>query len=141
MAVVVGGSSAIFSALAQDEGTAPDPQVPPREPPWMSNLTDQQKEELQNLMESMKSSGATPQETRDAINAKLQEWGIELPEVPAHEPPWMSQLTDEQKEELHNLIESLRSSGATPQETRDAINAKLQEWGIELPAPPENPRQ
>ena len=82
MAVVLGGSSTILSALAQDQGTAPDPQLPPREPPWTSQLTDEQKQEIQQLIESLKASGATPQEIRDAVNAKLQECGIELPAPP-----------------------------------------------------------
>jgi len=136
MALVVGGSSIIMSALAQDQGTPPSSQLPPREPPWMSQLTDEQKEEIQKLIESLRASQATPQEIRDAVNTKLQEWAIEVPEVSAREPPWMSQLTDEQKEQIQQLIESLRASEAAPQEIRDAINAKLQEWGIELPAPP-----
>ena len=115
-----------------------------REPPWMSQLTDEQKAELQQLRDSLKASGANPEETRDAVDAKLQEWGIEVPVQDGQqrpEPPWMSQLTDEQKVELQQLVESLRDSGATPQEIRDAVNAKLQEWSIELPAPPESSGQ
>jgi len=135
MAVVSAGSSIILPGLAQDQETAPDPQLPPREPPWMSQLTDNQKEQIRQLVESLRESGATPQEIRDAINVKLQEWGTEVPEVPARQPRWMSQLTDDQKEEIQQLIDSLKASGATPQEIRGAINAKLQEWGIELPAP------
>jgi DNA-binding transcriptional MerR regulator len=112
------------------------------EPEWMSQLTDEQKAELQQLVDSLRESGATPKETREAMKAKLQEWGIELPASPeTREPPWMSKLTDEQKVELQQLVESLRDSGATPQEIRDAVNAKLQEWGIQLPAPPESSGQ
>ena len=81
-ALVLAGSSIILSAIAQNQGTAPDPQPPSREPPWMSQLTDEQKVELQQLVESLRESGATPQEIRDAVNAKLQEWGIELPAPP-----------------------------------------------------------
>lgn len=115
-----------------------------REAPWMSQLTDEQKAELQQLQDSLKASGASPEETRDAIDAKLQEWGIEVPVRDGQqrpERPWTSQLTNEQKVELQQLVESLRDSGATPQEIRDAVNAKLQEWGIELPAPPESSGQ
>ena len=132
MAIVVGGSSMILSALAEDKGTAPNPQLLARESPWMSQLTDDQKEQIQALIQSLRESGAPRQEVGEAINAKLQEWGIELPASPqGQEPPWMSQLTEEQKAELQQLLDSLRESGATPEETRDAINAKLQEWGIE----------
>jgi len=140
VAVVLASSSIVISALADAQGTAPDPQLPPREPPWMSQLTDEQKGELQQLLDSLRDSGATPKEIRDAINAKLEEWGIEIPELSDKqrpEPPWMSQFTDEQKVELQQLLDSLRESGATPEETREAINAKLKEWGIELPAQPQ----
>ncbi len=133
MAIVLSGSSIILSALAQDGWTTPGPQPPAREPPWMSQLTDEQKQEIEQLTQSLKDAGATPEEIRDAVNAKLQEWGIEIPEMPAGEPPWMSQLTDEQKEELQQLIQSLTDSGATRDEIRDALNAKLQEWGIQVP--------
>jgi len=141
MAVVSAGSSIILPGLAQDQETAPDPQLPPREPPWMSQLTYNQKEQIRQLVDSLRESGATPQEIRDAINVELQEWGIEVPEVPARQPPWMSQLTDDQKEEIQQLIDSLRESGASQEEIRDAINAKLQDWSIEVPAPPESSGQ
>ena len=134
----------MLSAKAQDQGTAPDPQLPPRDPPWMSQLSDDQKTEIQNLTQSMRDSGSTQQEIMDAVNAKLQEWGIQLSERPTNStqrPPWMSQLTDEQKTQIQQLIESLRTSGATPQEIRDAVNAKLQEWGIQIPAPPQSSGQ
>jgi len=121
----------------------PEPNEQQRpEPRWMSQLTDEQKAELQQLLDSLRESGATQEETREAMNAKLQEWGIELPAPPeAREPPWMSQLTDEQKAELQQLVESLKGSGATPQEIMDAVNAKLQEWGIQLPTPPQSSGQ
>jgi hypothetical protein len=53
----------------------------------------------------------------------------------------MSQLSDDQKAQIQQLIESLRASGASQEEIRDAINAKLQEWGIQVPAPPESSGQ
>ena len=82
MGVVLTGSTIVFSALADDQGTTPDPQMPLREPPWMSQLTDDQKQEIQQLVDSLRGSGATPEEIRDAVNAKLQEWGIEIPAPP-----------------------------------------------------------
>ena len=127
----------ILSAMAQNQGNT-DLQLPPRDPPWMSQLTDDQKTEIQQLIQSMKDSGATPQEIGDAINAKLQKWGIQIPERPTdpgREPPWMSQLTDDQKAQIQRLVQSMRDSGASPQEIGDAVNAKLKEWGIQIPEP------
>jgi len=141
--VVLTSSTIILSALAADQGTAPDPQAPPRDPPWLTQLTDAQKQEIQQLMDSLRQSGATTQEARDAVDAKLQEWGIQLPELsggqptnstlPPHDPPWMSQLTDTQKAQIQQLVQSMKDSGATPQEIKDAVNAKLQGWGIQVP--------
>jgi len=135
VAVVLTGSSIIISAVAQDQGSTFGPQPPPRDPPWMSQLTDEQKAEIEQLMQSMRDSGATQEEIREAVDAKLQEWGIPLPADNGghHEPPWMSQLTGEQKTEIQQLTESMKDSGATPQEIRDAVCAKLQEWGIQPP--------
>jgi DNA-binding transcriptional MerR regulator len=110
----------------------------------MTQLTDAQKQEIQQMVQSMKDSGATQQEIRDAVNAKLQGWGIQVPQDNGgqpRQPPWMSQLTDQQKQEIKQLMDSLTQSGATPQEIRDAVNAKLQEWGIEVPAPPQSSGQ
>ena len=118
--------------------------LPPRDPPWMTQVTDAQKQEIQQMVQSMKDSGATQQEIRDAVNAKLQGWGIQVPQDNGgqpRQPPWMSQLTDQQKQEIKQLMDSLTQSGATPQEIRDAVNAKLQEWGIEVPAPPQSSGQ
>jgi DNA-binding transcriptional MerR regulator len=110
----------------------------------MSQLTDDQKEEIQQLVESLRESGASPKEIRDAVKATLEGWGIEVPEPVGRGQrlsPWMSQLTDEQKAQIQQLIQSMRDDGATPQEIRDAVNAKLQEWGIQLPPPPQSPGQ
>lgn len=41
-----------------------------------------------------------------------------------------SDLTDEQQAEIEALITSLNEQGATREEIRDAVNAKLDEWGI-----------
>ena len=79
-------------------------------------------------------------ETRLTQNYRNEEWGIEVPardDQQRPEPPWMSELTDDQKAELQQYAESLRESGATPQEIRDAVNAKLETWGIEITAPPQ----
>jgi hypothetical protein len=75
----------ILSAMAQNQGTNPQP--PPRDSPWMSQLTDDQKAQIEKLTQSLKDSGATQQQIRDAINAKLKEWGIELPAPPQRSGP------------------------------------------------------
>ena len=129
-----------MSTLAQDQGTNIETLQQPNEPPWMSQLTDEQKAELQQMLDSLRETGATHEETMIAISAKLEEWDIDIPEPNDQqrpEPPWMSELTDDQKAELQQYVESLRESGATPHEIRDAVNAKLEALGIEITAPPQ----
>jgi hypothetical protein len=53
----------------------------------------------------------------------------------------MSQLTDDQKAQIEQLMQSMKDSGASQEEIRDAVNAKMQEWGIQLPPPPQSPGQ
>jgi hypothetical protein len=48
----------------------------------------------------------------------------------------MSQLTDDQKEQIQQVTQSMKDPGVSKEEIKDAVNATLQEWGIELPAPP-----
>lgn len=45
-----------------------------------ANLTEEQRAEIQALVETKKEAGATREQIREAVGAKLQEWGIELPQ-------------------------------------------------------------
>ena len=49
-------------------------------------LTEEQRSEIQTLMETLREEGATPSEIRDAVNAKFTEWGVEMPERPMPPP-------------------------------------------------------
>jgi len=51
-------------------------------------------------------------------------------------PPFSDQLTEEQQEALHQLIQELRDSGATREEIREAVIQFLEEQGIEIQPPP-----
>jgi Spy/CpxP family protein refolding chaperone len=117
---------------------------------WLSDLTDEQRAELQTMREEFQSViqakldewgvqiepgwlanltdeqrtelQAMTQEFRDVVKAKLDEWGVELPEFKGPNG-WLSNLTDEQRAELQTMRE----------EFRDAVQAKLDEWGVETP--------
>jgi len=102
--------------------------------PWMRELTDEQRQEIRDLLEEFRESRATREEAKEAIDSKLTEWGIELPDKGMHKrPPWMPELTDEQKEEIKELVEDMKESGATKEEIKEAIGLKLGEWGVEIP--------
>jgi DNA-binding transcriptional regulator YhcF (GntR family) len=107
-------------------------------PQVLQNLSSEQKEELLSLIAEMRESGASREEISDAVHAKLAEWGIELPEgKPGRHGmlPWgvLQQLDEDQKAELKVLVDEMRESGASREEISDAVQAKLAEWGIELP--------
>ena len=50
---------------------------------------------------------------------------------------FMDQLTEGQREEIKELITSLNDEGATCQEIREAVKAKLEDFGVEIPTPDE----
>jgi hypothetical protein len=47
--------------------------------------------------------------------------------------PLFLELTEEQQLEINSLRENMSAEGSSPQEIRDAIAAKLQEFGIDFP--------
>ena len=77
-------------------------------PPWMNNLTEQQKQTLNQTVTTMKASGATRQQIMNAVNDLLKQWGINVPQNPRPPPqgpmnstsgtppppPWMANSTD-----------------------------------------------
>ena len=74
---------------------------------WLSDLTDEQRTELQTMREEFQS----------AVQAKLTEWGVQI------EQGWLANLTDAQRTELQTMR----------QEFQDAVKAKLDQWGVEAP--------
>ena len=78
VAVISGGT--LLTVFASDDGRKNFSQGPRQ--PWLAELTDEQKEELKQTIEDMKEAGATHEEIREAVVAKLDAWGIEVPENP-----------------------------------------------------------
>ncbi len=110
-----------------------------------ADLTEEQRTELETLVETLREAGSDRKAVREAVDAKLEEWGIERPEPPEDGGPGMhggpfADLTEEQRTELETLVETLRESGSDREAVREAVNNKLEEWGIELPEPPEGGR-
>jgi biotin operon repressor len=129
--------AAVDAKLKQWGIEVPD-EPEPRLPPWMSHLTEEQREEIRQLLESLRKSGVGPKEAREAIKAKLSGWGIKVSAIDGRRrhPLWINLLTEEQREEIRRLLESLRGSGASREESRSALDEKLKEWGIEIPTVP-----
>jgi len=128
--------------LAQ-QGRPFDP-GPPRDGIW-SQLTEEQRQEILSTLSSLHESEASREEVIETIEALFDSYDVELPEgwLPRflrhlhHRQVWhsiMDQLTDEQKQELHELIRDQRQAGATREEIHQSVRALLESYGIELPA-------
>jgi hypothetical protein len=109
----------------------------PCKAPFYSDLTDEQKEEIKTIVEELREAGARREKIKAAVDSKLTEWGIEVPESKGPRlPPWISNLTDEQKEEIKTIVEELKEAGANRKEIRETVKKKLEEWNIELSEKP-----
>jgi alkylhydroperoxidase/carboxymuconolactone decarboxylase family protein YurZ len=103
---------------------------------WGSNLTDEQKAELQELVQSMREADNSREKIKTAVDALFEEWGIEKPEGRMgkggrgdREPL----LSDEQKAELKVTVQGLKDNGASREEIKAAVDALFETWGIEKP--------
>ena len=101
-------------------------------------LDETQRAELKELVDGLRESDATREEIREAVDAKLDEWGVERPERPER-PEGQDRegrhpaLSEDQRMELEDLVDGLRESDATREEIREAVDAKLDEWGVDRP--------
>ena len=110
---------------------------------FWADLTEDQKQTLQQKIEEMRSSGATREEIHEAVVELLQSWGIEPPERPGESPRGkrfgkgkdgiFSQLTEDQKKELREKMGELREQNASPEEVQNGIKELFESWGIEAP--------
>ncbi len=103
----------------------------------VSQLTDEQKEQLKGQIEALRAGDASKEEIREAVKATLEGFGVELPDPGEH---MVSRLGDvlsaEQITDLKDTIAALREAGASRDEARAAVDAKFAEFGVERPARP-----
>ncbi|KPL02845.1 MAG: hypothetical protein AMJ90_04660 [candidate division Zixibacteria bacterium SM23_73_2] len=105
---------------------------------FMSNLTEEQRVDVREKIDEMKSQGATRKEIHTAVAEMLEVYGVELPEKwgKGHRGGHMrflSELTDEQREAVRDKIEEMRSQGVTREEIHTAVAEMLKGYGVELP--------
>lgn len=115
-------------------------------------LTEEQRATLHEEVQAMKDAGATRDEVREYVGQQLEEWGIALNEaaqprkrlthrqrVPhrGSQSMFLGQLTDEQRTEVHNLIEQMKADEVAPEEIRAAVGERLESMGITLPECPQ----
>ena len=92
------------------------------------------------------SQGVDHQEVRETIREKLEGYGVELPERPergrgfakCHRGPgrFHADLTETQRKELHRTLGQMLMDGAEPKEVHEAMQDKMESFGIELPEDP-----
>jgi len=114
---------------------------------FWSNLTEEQREAVQEKKEEMRSQGATREEIHSAVAEMLKGYGIEVPED-WHGPKgfghgkagFKANLTDEQREAIREKKEEMRSQGATREEIHAAVAEMLKGYGIDVPEGWRGPR-
>ena len=107
---------------------------------FMSNLTQDQKQAVNEKVKEMREQGAAREEIRVAVAEMLEGYGIELPEDwpgpfgSGHgRGGFWKDLTNEQREAVHEKIKELRDQGAAREEIRAGLAEMLEGYGIELP--------
>ena len=99
----------------------------------MKQLTEEQRQQVRETIQKLRDEGAAPEEIRAAVDALLDEWGIERPEgEPGFKGPHGQRphLTKEQREQLHSLIKEMKEQGATREQIRTKVDSLFREWGV-----------
>jgi hypothetical protein len=96
----------------------------------MCELTEEQREEIKELKETLEEEGITPEEIREAIKQQLESYGIDIPT--REERLDMAIENTEQKLEILKYIRELIEDNPdlTKEEIRDLVET---EFEIELP--------
>ena len=106
-----------------------------------SQLTDEQRLELREKTKELREQDASREDIKAAVKSMLESWGIELPEnwdqIPGFHPfrhgrmSFMSQLTEQQRNQVREKIQELKDQDASREEILAAIGELLKEFGIE----------
>ena len=105
---------------------------------WMDNLTDEQKKELKFTVEAMKNDGASWEEIRTVVKSMLKDWGItpsQSQDNQSQKRELMSQLTEEQRQELKSTVAEMKEAGVSQEEIKAVVKKMLKKWGITIKPP------
>jgi DNA-binding transcriptional regulator YhcF (GntR family) len=117
--------------------------------PWggfYDNLTDEQREAVQDKIKEMRDQDATREEIHTAVAEILKSYGVDVPEnwpgPHGRREGFWKDLTKEQRESVEKKIKEMKGQDATPEEIHTAVAEMLKSYGIEvpddLPGPPEH---
>jgi DNA-binding transcriptional regulator YhcF (GntR family) len=111
---------------------------------FMGQLTEEQRDAIHQIVTEMREAGATRGEIHAAVREMVKGWGIELPEPRSegrgHGPRFVEQLTEEQRDAIHQMVMEMRETGASREEIHAAVREMLEGWGIEVPEHPHRGR-
>lgn len=103
---------------------------------FADQLTEDQLSEVQARIAELRESDATREEVGEAVHELLEGYGVELPDPGERLSSHLGDLlTDEQLQSLIDEVTALREAGATHGDIRTAVDATLEELGIDRPAP------
>ena len=105
------------------EITGPKERQKPRHPPFFSELSEEQREEIKEIVDDLKENNATPEEIREAIDEKLEEYGINVPTPEEMINKKIEKI--EQKLEILNRIKELIQEN--PEISKEEIGEIIQE--------------
>ena len=98
---------------------------------FVADLTDEQKAELKALRESLRETDATREDAHAALQEKLAEFGVDLPDMDVIQAEREAERVERQaqRDAVRTLVDGLKADGAT----REEIRAALTEAGFEPP--------
>lgn len=98
---------------------------------FIADLTDEQKAELQTLHESLRETDATREDAHAALQEKLAEFGVDLPDMDVIQAEREAARAEReaQRDAVRTLVDDLKADGATREEIREALT----EAGFEPP--------
>ncbi|TET83644.1 T9SS type A sorting domain-containing protein, partial [candidate division TA06 bacterium] len=103
---------------------------------FLSCLTEEQRETVEEKIKEMRNQGASREEIRGAVGEMLKGYGIDSPErrgIGRAGKRFLSCLTEEQRETVEEKIKEMRNQGASREEIRAAVGKMLKGYGIERP--------
>lgn len=90
-----------------------------------NQLTTEQQQALQSLIESMKAEDASSEEIHNAVTTTLEGWGMTVPENFG----LGTGLNNQQRIQIREMVQTMKEQGASRAQIQAAISDQLGEWG------------
>ena len=101
-----------------------------------AELTDEQRQQIHETGAEMKEAGATHDEIKAAVKELLKGFGVEVPDdwgERQKQGGLFAELTDEQRQQIHETVAEMKEAGATQDEIKAAVKELLKGFGVEAP--------